>query len=185
MSHGGVRRSLIVAWVADGGLVDPDVDAFLRRLAVDLHVLAGRRIAVFAGPGLEGLPRLIVDRWTDAHVIQIGGITPASDDASVDVSSTRITYPAATSVAERHALLTVEGPFDALIDLAHDDVDPQLARLRKTLFHVRRHGFYIARTDVDPSGGQPFADAIARMLTVGARLVRGRRRPCAVTTLPM
>lgn len=93
MSHGGVRRSLIVAWVADGGLVDPDVDAFLRRLAVDLHVLAGRRIAVFAGPGLEGLPRLIVDRWTDAHVIQIGGITPASDDASVDVSSTRITYP--------------------------------------------------------------------------------------------
>ncbi len=137
------------------------------------------------GSRVGGLPRLIADRWTDAHVIQIGGITPASDDASVDASSTRITYSAATSVAERHALLTVEGPFDALIDLAHDDVDPQLSRLRKTLFHVRRHGFYIARTDVDPSGGQPFADAIARMLTVGARLVRGRRRPCAVTTLPM
>lgn len=158
----GVRRSLIDGWLTDGRSVDPDTEDFLRRLAGDLHGLADRRLAVFAGPSSsDGLPMLIVGRWADARVLQIGGTAPDTNAPSGRRPSARITHSAAKSVSERHALLTVEGPFDALIDITGGGADQQLSRLRQTLFHVRPRGAYIVRTQVDPSGRQPLADAIA------------------------
>jgi capsular polysaccharide biosynthesis protein len=163
-SHLGVRQSLLDAWIADGQTVDPDTEDFLRQLAVGLHGLAARRIAVFTGPRSDRLPTLIVERWADAHVLQLGGVTPVSEESPVGQSSERITWSVPTSVSQRHALLTVEGPFDALVDVTGDPPDQQLERLRETLFHVRRRGLYVARTDVDSSGEQPLADAIAGMV---------------------
>jgi len=162
-SHIGIRQSLVDAWIADGQTVDADTEDFLRQLAAGLHGLGQRRIAVFAGPRWDRLPKLIVDRWADAHILQLGGVTSLKDARCVGASPETITYSAATSVSKRHAVLTLEGPFDAVVDATGDRPDQQLARLRETLFHVRRLGLYIARTDVDPSGEQPLADAIGRL----------------------
>ena len=52
-------RLLVDAWVADGRPVDADIDEFLSVLAVELHALSRRRIAVIAGPRSDGLPKLI------------------------------------------------------------------------------------------------------------------------------
>jgi len=152
-------------WQSDGA-----TDDFLRQLAVSLHRLPARRVVVFAAPGVRSLTTLIVNRWADARVLQIGGSAPATGSSDAVQTSTRITYSAATSVSSRHALLTAEGPFDALIDNTLDDVDQQVARLRETLFHVLRRGVYIARTRPEPdsSGATTFGDAVAGILGAGS-----------------
>lgn len=82
------------------------------------------KVAVVGGPDVDPWAAILTQRWPDLQVTRVH----VSDDAS-----------------DAHVRLTVEGPFDAVIDASDERANDQALLFERTYMHLRKGGAFVAR----------------------------------------